>query len=62
MVSNTAATRVAGTLRKRIAIDITTGMAIGLVAGFTWWHVYHEPKNERRDKWYAEYAQAQENK
>jgi len=56
MVSNTASTRVAGTLGKRITRDILVAFGLGVPAGYLWWYSYHVPQAKKRDAWYADYA------
>lgn len=56
MVSNTASTRVAGFLGKKIKRDILTAFGIGIPTAFLWWHTFHLGNEKQRDIWYADYA------
>lgn len=56
MVANTAATRVAGGLKKKIIRDILIGFGIGVPVAYGWWYGYHVANAKKRDEWYVEYA------
>lgn len=56
MVTNTAATRVAGTLKKNIIRDIVVAFGLGVPIAYGWWYGYHVRNQKLRDAWYIEYA------
>ncbi|KAG2185935.1 hypothetical protein INT43_002373 [Umbelopsis isabellina] len=44
---------IAGKLRKRLILDISVSLGLGLTGGYAWWNLYHIPSVQRRDAFYA---------
>lgn len=57
MVQNTAATRIYGTLKGRMAKDIFVSFGLGIPLAYAWWYSFHVPRQQQREAWYIDYAQ-----
>lgn len=56
MVTNTATTRIFGSLKKKIIKDIVVSFAIGIPAAYAWWYTFHVDNQKKREAWYIAYA------
>ncbi|CAD6588037.1 MAG: hypothetical protein CYPHOPRED_004224 [Cyphobasidiales sp. Tagirdzhanova-0007] len=46
---------VTGKLRKRLILDLSASMGIGVAAAYAWWFGWHVTKIQQRDNWYLQY-------
>ncbi|KAG2177568.1 hypothetical protein INT44_008080, partial [Umbelopsis vinacea] len=44
---------IAGKLRKRLILDISVSLGLGITGGYAWWNLHHIPNVQRRDAFYA---------
>jgi cytochrome c oxidase subunit 7 len=47
---------ITGTLKKKIAVDISIGLTLGLGAASYWWWGFHKTKVQKREDYYASLA------
>lgn len=50
---------ITGTLKKKIAVDISIGFSLGMVFASYWWWGFHKPVVQRREDYYASLAKQQ---
>ncbi|KAL6947033.1 Cytochrome c oxidase subunit 7A [Hanseniaspora vineae] len=48
---------ITGTLRKKIAMDISVGIVMGTAFGSLWWWGFHKKKIDAREAFYTKMAQ-----
>lgn len=49
---------ITGTLKRKIAVDLSIGFAIGGTFASYWWWGFHKSKVEKREAYYAQLAKA----
>ncbi len=47
---------ITGTLKRRIILDLSTALTLGLIGGYGWWYGFHKPYVAKRDAWYTAQA------
>jgi len=51
---------ITGKLRKRLILDLSASMGLGIAAGYAWWYGWHVQKIKQRDAWYVKYEEDKE--
>jgi cytochrome c oxidase subunit 7 len=47
---------ITGILKKKVAVDVSIGFTIGLVAASYWWWGFHKPLVQKREDYYTKLA------
>jgi cytochrome c oxidase subunit 7 len=47
---------ITGTLKKKIAVDVSIGLTLGLGFASYWWWGFHKTKVQKREDYYASLA------
>jgi len=48
---------IVGKFRKRLVLDLSVSIGLGVAAGYVFWYGWHLPSVRRRDEYYLKYEQ-----